>query len=97
MIVSTVKFVLYNTLACKKICGCDYLLGAKRQVYHTGKTSNQPLTYLAIKFFTPSLLLVISVFDYESEIRSPNRKRGGEALASWSRQCSGLPPKMNGW
>jgi hypothetical protein len=45
MIVSTVKFVLYSSLACKKVCGGGYLLGGKRQVYHTGKTPNLPLTY----------------------------------------------------
>jgi hypothetical protein len=75
MIVPTIKFVLYNSLECKKVCG-GYLLGGKRQAYHTGKTPNLPLIYLPIKLFTPSLLLVISVFYYEPEIRSMNRKRG---------------------
>jgi hypothetical protein len=96
MIVPTVKFVLYSSLACRKVCGGDYLLGAKRQAYHTGKTPKLPLTYLPINLFSSSLLLVISVFDYEPEIRSTNRKRGDEALASWSRRCSRLPRKMNG-
>jgi hypothetical protein len=84
MIVPTDKFVLYSSLACKKICGGDYLLGGKHQVYHTGKIPILPLTYLPIKLFTLSLLLVISVFYYESKIRSTNRKRSDEALASWS-------------
>ena len=82
MIVTTVKFVLYNSLACKKVCDDGYLLGGKRQTYHMGKTPNLPLTYLPIKLFTPSLLFVISVFYYELEIRSTNWKRGDEALAS---------------
>jgi hypothetical protein len=46
-----------------------------------GKTPNLSLTYLPIKLFTPSLLLVILVFHYEPEIRLMNRKRGDEALA----------------
>jgi hypothetical protein len=62
MIVPTIKFVLYRSLACKKVCGGGYLLGGKRQAYQTEKTPNLPLTYLPIKLFTPSLLLVISVF-----------------------------------
>jgi hypothetical protein len=46
-----------------------------------GKTPNLSLTYLPIKLFTPSLLLVILVFHYEPEIRLMNRKHGDEALA----------------
>jgi hypothetical protein len=81
MIVPTIKFVLYSTLVCKKVCD-GHLLGVKRQAYHTRKTSNLSLTYLAIKLFTPLLLLVISVFDYEPETRSTNRKHDDEDLAS---------------
>jgi hypothetical protein len=95
MIVPIIKFVLYDNLACKKVYGGDYLSGVKRQTYHTEKTPNLPLSCLTIKPFAPSLLLVISVFDYEQEIRSMNRKRGDEALSSWSRRYSGLPRKMN--
>jgi hypothetical protein len=53
MIVPTFKFVLYNSLACKMVYGGGYLLGGKRQVYHTGKTPNLPLTYLPMNLFTP--------------------------------------------
>jgi hypothetical protein len=38
MIVPTVKFMLYSSLAYKNVCGDDYLLGEKRQAYYTGKT-----------------------------------------------------------
>ena len=65
----------------KKVCGGGYLLGGKHQAYHAGKTSNLPLTYLPIKPFNLVLLLVISVFDDEPEIRSTNWKRSDEALA----------------
>jgi hypothetical protein len=58
MIVPTVKFVLYSSLACKKVCGGGYLLGGKRQAYHTRKTPNLSLTYLLIKLFTLLLLRV---------------------------------------
>jgi hypothetical protein len=95
MVVPIVKFLLYSSLACKKVCGGGYLLGGKCQAYHMGKIPNLPLTYLLIKLFTPSLLLVISVFDYEPEIRPTNWKHGDETLASWSRRCCGLPRKMN--
>jgi hypothetical protein len=81
MIVPTAKFVLYSSLACKNICGDGYLLDGKHQAYHTGKTPNLPLTYLSIKLFTASLLLVISNFYYEPEIRSTNRKHGDKDLA----------------
>jgi hypothetical protein len=73
--------MLHDSLARKRAYGGDYLLGGKRQTYFVGKTSNLPLTYLTIKSFNLTLLLVISVFDVESEIRSTNRKCGDEALA----------------
>jgi hypothetical protein len=69
MIVPIIKLVLYDNLAYKKVYGGDYLSGGKRQTYHTEKTPNLPLSYLTIKLFTPSLLLVISVFYYEPEAR----------------------------
>jgi hypothetical protein len=84
MIVPIVKFILYDNLAYKRVYSCGYLSGRKRQTYYAGKTPNLPLTYFTIKLFTPSLLLVILVFDYEPEIRSMNQKRGDEALVSWS-------------
>jgi hypothetical protein len=62
MIVSTVKFMLHNSLACKKVCGGGYLLSEKRQAYHTGKTSKLSLTYFPIKPLNLAFLLVISVF-----------------------------------
>jgi hypothetical protein len=68
MIVTTVKFMLYDNLACKRAYGDDYLLGRKREAYFVGETSNLPLTYLTIKPFNLALLLVISVFDDELEI-----------------------------
>jgi hypothetical protein len=69
MIVSTVKFMLHDSLAYKRICGGGYLLGGKRQAYFVGKTSNLALTYLTIKPFNLALMLVISVFDDEPEAR----------------------------
>jgi hypothetical protein len=80
MIVSTVKFMLYESLACKRDYSGDYLLGGKRQAYFVRKTSYLPLTYLTIKSFNLTLWLVILVFDDEPEIRSTNRKRGDEAF-----------------
>jgi hypothetical protein len=68
MIVPNVKFMLHESLACKRAYGGGYLLGGKRQNYFIGKTSNLPLTYLPIKPFNLVLLLVISVFDDEPEI-----------------------------
>jgi hypothetical protein len=81
MIVAIVKFMMHDSLACKRVYGGGYLLCGKRQAYFAGKTSNLPLTYLPIKPFNLVLLLVISVFDDKPEIRSTNRKRGDEALA----------------
>jgi hypothetical protein len=43
MIVSTVKFMLHDSLACKRAYGGGYLLGGKCQAFF-GKTSNLPLT-----------------------------------------------------
>jgi hypothetical protein len=68
MIASTVKFMLHDSLACKRAYGDDHLLGGKRQTYFMGNTSNLLLTYLPIKPFDLALLLVISVFDDEPEI-----------------------------
>ena len=68
MNVNTAKFMLHDSLACKRVYGGGYLLGGKRQAYFVGKTSNLPLTYLPIKPFNLALLLVISVFDDETEI-----------------------------
>jgi hypothetical protein len=42
MIVATVKFMLHDSLACKRAYGGGYLLGRKRQAYFVGKTSNLP-------------------------------------------------------
>jgi hypothetical protein len=78
MIVPTVKFMLHDTLACKRDYSGGYLLGGKRQAYFVGNTSNLPLTYLTIKPFNLTLLLVISVFYDEPKIRSTNRKRGDD-------------------
>jgi hypothetical protein len=72
--------MLHDSLACKRAYGGGYLLGGKRQAYFFGKTSNLPLTYLPIMPFNPTLLLVISIFYDEPEIRSTNRKRSDEAL-----------------
>jgi hypothetical protein len=68
MIVPTVKLMLHDSLGCKRAYGGGYLLGRKRQAYFMGKASNQPITYLPIKPFNLTLLLVISVFDGEQEI-----------------------------
>jgi hypothetical protein len=68
MIIPTVKFILYDSLACKRVYSGGYLLGGKRQANFTGKISNLPLTYLPIKLFNLALLLVILVFDDELEI-----------------------------
>jgi hypothetical protein len=95
MIVPTVKFILNDWFACKRPYNGGYLLGRKRQAYFMGKTSNLPLTYLPIKPFNLTLLLVISVFDDEQEIWSMNRKRGDEALAVLVTTMFGLPRKMS--
>jgi hypothetical protein len=58
MIVPTVKFILHDSLACKRAYDGGYLLGGKRQAYFMEKTSNLPLTYLPIKPFNLTLLLV---------------------------------------
>jgi hypothetical protein len=68
MIISNSKFMLHESLACKRAYDGGYILGGKRQAYFMGKTSNLTLTYLPIKPFKLALLLVISVFDDESEI-----------------------------
>jgi hypothetical protein len=81
MIVSTVKFMMHDSLACKRTYGGGYILGGKPEDYFVGKTSNLPLTYLTMKPFNLTLLLVISVFDDELDIWSTNQKRGDEALA----------------
>jgi hypothetical protein len=85
--------MLHDSLACKRAYGGDYLLGGKRQTYFVGKTSNLPLTYLTIKFFNLTLLLVISVFDVEPEIRSTNRKCSDEALAELVTTTFWVAPK----
>jgi hypothetical protein len=72
-----------------------YQSGGKRQIYHAGKTSNLPQTYLPINPFDPRLT-DISVFDDEPEI---DRRTGSvvtKLLPSQSRRCSGLSRKMNG-
>jgi hypothetical protein len=58
MNVATIKFMLHDSLACKRVCGGGYLIGGKRQAYFMGKTSNLPLTYLTIKPFNLTLMLV---------------------------------------
>jgi hypothetical protein len=68
MIVSTVKFMMHDSLACKRTYGGGYILGGKPEDYFVGKTSNLPLTYLTMKPFNLTLLLVISVFDDELDI-----------------------------
>jgi hypothetical protein len=68
MNVATIKFMLHDSLACKRSYGGGYLLGKKRQFYLVEKTSNLSLTYHPIKPFNLVLLLVISVFDEETEI-----------------------------
>ena len=47
-IVAIVKFMLHDSLACKRAYGGGYPLGRKRQAYFVGKTFNLPLTYLTI-------------------------------------------------
>jgi hypothetical protein len=93
MIVPTVKFVLHDSFACKRAYDGGYLLGGKCQPYFAGKTSNLPLTYLPIKPFNLALLLVISVFDDEPEIRSTNQKRSNEALVELVTTLFWVAPK----
>jgi hypothetical protein len=84
MILPNVKFVLHDSLACKRACDGGYLSCGKRQTYHAGKTPNLPSTYPPTKFIDVALMLYISafsLFDDEPEIRSMNRKHGDEALA----------------
>jgi hypothetical protein len=75
MIVPTVKFMLHDSLACKRVYAGGYLLGGKYQAYFVGKTSNLPLTYLTIKPFNLALMLVILVFDDELEARRRSSRR----------------------
>jgi hypothetical protein len=60
MILSTIKLMLHDSLACKKACG-GYLSGRKHQAYHAEKTPNLALTYLPTNPFDPALLLDISI------------------------------------
>ena len=46
---TTLKFMLHDSLACKRAYGGGYLLGGKRQAYHAGNTINLPPTYFPIK------------------------------------------------
>jgi hypothetical protein len=46
MVIPIVKFMLHDSLACKRVYGGGYLLDGKRQAYFTRNTSNLPLTYL---------------------------------------------------
>jgi hypothetical protein len=80
MVIPTIKFILHESIICKRAHSGGYLLGGKRQDYFVGKTSNLPLSYLPIKTFNIVLLLVISVFYDEPEIWS------NEPEARW--QCS---------
>jgi hypothetical protein len=93
MIIPIVKFVLYDNLACKKVYGGCYLSGGKRRTYQAGKTPKLPLSYLPIKSFNITLLLVILVFDDEPEIRSTNRKHDDEALAELVTTMFWVAPK----
>jgi hypothetical protein len=47
MIVHTVKFMLYGSLACKKVYGGGYVSDGKGQAYHAGKTYNLPFPWLS--------------------------------------------------
>jgi hypothetical protein len=58
MIVFTVKFMLYSSPICKMVYGGGYLL-REALAYHTGMTTNLPLTYLPISPFDLELLLDI--------------------------------------
>jgi hypothetical protein len=97
MVIPTIKFILHESIICKRAHSGGYLLGGKRQAYFVGKTSNLPLSYLPIKTFNIVLLLVISVFWPWTEDLI---KRTGSTMAmlspSWSRRCYGLHRKMNG-
>jgi hypothetical protein len=97
MIVTTVKFMVHDNFACKRGYGGGYLLGGNRQAYFVGKTSNLPLTYLTIKPLNLVLLLAISVFYNEPEIRPTNQKCGDEVLAELATTMFWVARKMNGW
>jgi hypothetical protein len=62
MIVSSVKFILHDRLACKMVCDGGYLSGRKGQVYYARKTPNQPPNYLPTKPFDLAVPLDLSVF-----------------------------------
>jgi hypothetical protein len=68
MIISTVKFVLYTSLANKKVCGGSYLLDRKHQVYHAEKTINLPPIYFVVKPF--DLALINQIAKAHSSYRS---------------------------
>jgi hypothetical protein len=89
MIVPTVKFMLHDSLACKRVCGGDYLSCGKCQTYHAGKTLNL--------HFVLAMLLDFSVFsqiDDEPKIWSTNRKRGDEALVKLVMAMFWVAPKV---
>jgi hypothetical protein len=69
--------MLHDSLACKRAYGGGYLLGGKRQTYHTEKTPNLQLTYLPIKPFNLALMLVISVFYDELKARWRSSRQAG--------------------
>jgi hypothetical protein len=73
MIIHIVKFVMHDSLTCKRACGGGYLLGGKCQSYHAGKTPNLPTTYLPTKPFDLALLLDISVFSQINMNRRSDR------------------------
>jgi hypothetical protein len=60
MIVPTGKFMLHDSLACKRAYGGGYLLAGKRQAYHVGKTSKLSTNYLPTKPFDLTLLDIFS-------------------------------------
>jgi hypothetical protein len=60
MIVTTAKFMLHDTFACKRVWG-GYLSSGKRQAYNAIKNINLSPTYLRTKPFDLALLLDISV------------------------------------
>jgi hypothetical protein len=62
MIIFTVKFMLHDSLACKRAYDGGYLLDGNHQTYFVRKISNLLLNYLTIKSFNFALLLVISIF-----------------------------------
>jgi hypothetical protein len=74
MIVCTIKFMLHDSLACKRAYDGRYLLGGKREAYHVRKTINVLLIYLSIKHFDLTLLLDISVFSQIDDERRSDRR-----------------------